>query len=84
MRGRKGGLRAIPVYSVVAGGLALAAVPSTALQGQTPALPETQTLGPQVGARLPDFTLPDQHGQWATTRAWMPRWRARARRRSRR
>ena len=27
------------------------------------ALPDVQTLGPQTGAKVPDFTLADQHGQ---------------------
>ena len=26
-------------------------------------VPDVQSLGPQVGARVPDFTLNDQHGQ---------------------
>jgi peroxiredoxin len=30
---------------------------------QTPAMPDVQTLGPQVGARVPEFALLDQHGQ---------------------
>jgi hypothetical protein len=25
--------------------------------------PDVQTLGPKIGARVPDFTLPDQHGE---------------------
>ena len=29
---------------------------------QAPALPDVQRLGPPVGTRVPDFTLPDQHG----------------------
>ena len=32
-----------------------------------PALPDPQKLGPQVGGRVPDFSLPDQHCQ---TRTW--------------
>jgi hypothetical protein len=36
-------------------------------QGSTqPPLPDVQTLGPQVGTRVPDFTLVDQHGQSRT------------------
>jgi hypothetical protein len=31
-----------------------------------PALPDVQKLGPQVGSRVPDFTLADQHGQSRT------------------
>ena len=30
---------------------------------QGPALPNLQKLGPQVGSRVPDFTLLDQQGQ---------------------
>ena len=30
---------------------------------QTAALPEVQSLGPQIGERVPDFTLQDQHGE---------------------
>lgn len=32
-------------------------------QQAPPPMPDVRTLGPQVGARVPDFTLPDQHGQ---------------------
>jgi cytochrome oxidase Cu insertion factor (SCO1/SenC/PrrC family) len=31
-----------------------------------PPLPDIQKLGPQVGDRVPDFTLTDQHGQSRT------------------
>ncbi len=31
-----------------------------------PALPDVQKLGPQVGSRVPDFTLLDQRGQSRT------------------
>ena len=31
-----------------------------------PALPDVQKLGPQVGSRVPDFTLLDQQGQSRT------------------
>jgi hypothetical protein len=31
-----------------------------------PALPDVQKLGPQVGSRVPDFTLVDQRGQSRT------------------
>jgi peroxiredoxin len=40
---------------------------ATAQQPATqPALPDVQTLGPQVGSRVPDFTLLDQQGQSRT------------------
>ena len=32
-------------------------------QTAAPPLPDVQMLGPQVGDRVPDFTLTDQHGQ---------------------
>jgi cytochrome oxidase Cu insertion factor (SCO1/SenC/PrrC family) len=32
-------------------------------QTAPPPLPDLQKLGPQVGDRVPDFTLTDQHGQ---------------------
>ena len=32
-------------------------------QPAAPALPDIQKLGPQVGARVPDFTLTDQQGR---------------------
>jgi len=43
-------------------------------QGSTqPALPDVQTLGPQVGSRVPDFTLVDQRGQSRTLASLMGR-----------
>jgi hypothetical protein len=30
------------------------------------AVPDVNTLGPQVGEKVPDFSLPDQHGQTRT------------------
>ena len=47
----------------LAASLALAAA-SLAAQAIDP-----QTLGPQVGARVPDFTLTDQHGVSRTLRS---------------
>jgi cytochrome oxidase Cu insertion factor (SCO1/SenC/PrrC family) len=35
-------------------------------QAAAPALPDIQKLGPQVGARVPDFTLTDQQGRART------------------
>ena len=32
---------------------------------------DVQKLGPQVGTRVPDFNLPDQHGQRRTLRSIM-------------
>ncbi len=57
---------ALSVRTVAA--IALAFVAATAAQ-QPPAtapLPDVQKLGPQVGARIPDFTLLDQKGQSRT------------------
>ena len=31
--------------------------------------PDPQTLGPQVGERVPDFSLPDQHGSVRSLRS---------------
>ena len=36
------------------------------LTAQQPVLPDVQKLGPQVGSRVPDFTLLDQKGQSRT------------------
>ena len=36
---------------------------------QTRAPVDVQSLGPQVGERVPDFRLPDQHGQIQTLEA---------------
>jgi len=36
------------------------------LQQAAPTLPDVQKLGPQVGDRVPDFSLTDQHGQSRT------------------
>jgi len=50
------------------------AATSTARQqpGTTdPAAPDINTLGPQVGAKIPDFTLSDQYGQTRTLASLM-------------
>ena len=53
----------ITVASAVVWALvSLAAQPAA----QQPLLPDVQKLGPQVGARVPDFTLFDQNGQSRT------------------
>lgn len=45
---------------------------SAAQQPSTPAMPpDVQKLGPQVGTRVPDFSLPDQHGQTRTLQSLM-------------
>ena len=48
------------------GAIAVGIVLTTGLQStraQDIALPDVQKLGPQTGAKVPDFTLADQHGQ---------------------
>ena len=42
--------------------------PQSALQ---PTLPDVQKLGPQIGTRVPDFTLLDQKGQSRTLKSLM-------------
>ena len=55
--------------SCLAFGLVARAAPP---QPSTPATPpDVQKLGPQVGARVPDFSLPDQHGQTRTLQSLM-------------
>lgn len=49
------------VAAVLAIGAATGARASQGAPGS--ALPEVQRLGPQIGERVPDFTLTDQHGQ---------------------
>jgi hypothetical protein len=44
-------------------GVVLALIAGTEAQQPSPPLPDVQTLGPQVGTRVPDFTLSDQTGQ---------------------
>ena len=41
------------------------------LPSPQPALPDVQTMGPQVGSRVPDFTLVDQLGQSRTLASLM-------------
>jgi hypothetical protein len=41
------------------------------LQQSSPALPDVQKLGPQVGSPVPDFALSDQGGQQRTLRSLM-------------
>ncbi len=63
------GLRTLGTV-VAAVAVCLAAVSGMALQAPSgPALPDVQTLGPQVGDRVPDFTLSDQHGQSRTLKS---------------
>ena len=48
------------VFAWLGAGLTLRATPQ---QPAPPPLPDVQTLGPQVGSKVPDFTLVDQNGQ---------------------
>jgi cytochrome oxidase Cu insertion factor (SCO1/SenC/PrrC family) len=45
---------------------ALALVALVSAQAPAPDAPNPQTIGPNVGARVPDFSLPDQHGRVRT------------------
>ena len=56
----------------VAGALFSLVVQPTAQQSPPqPTLPDVQKLGPQVGTRVPDFTLFDQKGQSRTLASLM-------------
>ena len=61
--------------AVVAGAIVCAllglSARATLQQQPQPPLPEIQTLGPQVGSRVPDFTLLDQKGQSRTLASLM-------------
>ena len=54
------------VMAVLVWALLVVSVRATQQQPAPPALPDVQTLGPQVGTRVPDFTLLDQKGQSRT------------------
>ena len=61
---------------IVAGAVAcalfsLVAQPTAQQSAPQPALPDVQKLGPQVGSRVPDFTLLDQKGQSRTLASLM-------------
>jgi len=49
----------VPLICTILG----ASAAGTGLQSVQPPLPEVQKLGPQVGSRVPDFTLLDQNGR---------------------
>ena len=51
-------------FAIMAASVAVCAALQQAPPGAT--LPDPQRLGPQVGDRVPDFTLLDQHGQSRT------------------
>ena len=50
--------------AIVAAGLALAMPAAPEAQEREPV--DVSSLGPQVGERVPDFALPDQHGRVRT------------------
>ena len=49
----------------------LVAQPTAQQSSPQPTLPDVQKLGPQIGARVPDFTLLDQNGQSRTLASLM-------------
>ena len=51
--------------------LAASGVPAAAVEAQEAAMPDVQSLGPQVGTRVPDFTLADQRGRPRTLASLM-------------
>jgi cytochrome oxidase Cu insertion factor (SCO1/SenC/PrrC family) len=57
-------LRKSSCLGLMAAALLLALPMSTAAQNRAPI--DVHSLGPQVGDRVPDFNLPDQHGQLQT------------------
>jgi hypothetical protein len=59
MSGIVGGAVVCALFSLVVQATAQQTTPQ-------PALPDVQKLGPQVGSRVPDFTLLDQKGQSRT------------------
>ena len=65
--------RATATAATLLAALVLLYLPTdAATQGSTqPALPDVQRLGPQVGSRVPDFTLTDQRGQSRTLASLM-------------
>ena len=51
--------------------VSLAAPPTAQQSAFPPRLPDVQKLGPQIGTRVPDFTLLDQNGQSRTLASLM-------------
>ena len=63
----------LSLFIVAAGGNSLVVL-TTGGQTQTnvaTTTPDVTKLGPQVGMKVPDFTLPDQHGQRRTLASLM-------------
>ena len=67
-RRRMTGMIVCAVACALAGLAAKPTAPQSALQ---PTLPDVQKLGPQIGTRVPDFTLLDQKGQPRTLTSLM-------------
>lgn len=65
--------RCFAALSVAVTFMAAFAATSTAQQPGTPAFgaPDVKTLGPQVGEKIPDFTLRDQYGEMRTLASLM-------------
>jgi hypothetical protein len=67
----------VPMHVRLAHGVIIALLMSAILaspgaaQPARQAMPDVQKLGPQVGARVPDFSLTDQNGQLHTLRSVM-------------
>jgi hypothetical protein len=59
-------MRRIVACAVVYGLFGLVAQPTAQQSSPQPTLPDVQKLGPQIGTRVPDFTLLDQKGQSRT------------------
>jgi cytochrome oxidase Cu insertion factor (SCO1/SenC/PrrC family) len=60
---------AVSAFASLTPGLVAHTTPPQAPQGL--ALPDVGKLGPQIGERVPDFTLTDQHGQPRTLASLM-------------
>jgi hypothetical protein len=59
------------VIAIVGALLSLVAQPTARQSARQPAFPDIQKLGPQVGSRVPEFTLLDQKGQSRTLSSLM-------------
>lgn len=70
MHVQRGRLWKIVAIGAVTAGIALTFGRRSA-QGQAPAQPDVQKLGPQVGSRVPDFTLSDQNGRQRSLQSLM-------------
>lgn len=69
----------IGALAAIGWALVVSEVPSSVLNpavrsqqtGTPTAAPDVNKLGPQVGEKVPDFSLPDQHGQTRTLSSLM-------------